>query len=140
MSKGIIWIVDDDSDICEMIKDTLIFYNYDTRSFPTADKAVNALNALDALKNSGEAMPALIITDYDTRSKMNGLDVGKKANEMDIPVIMQSATPDIGQQAKLSGVKGFLEKPFAPKVLMDMAQRVISESGHSKSSRGDRAV
>lgn len=136
-NKKLIWVVDDASGVQMSIKNVLSSGNYDCLFFSTADAAVAALNALG---NSGEAAPALIITDYDTKSDMNGLAVARKATEMGIPSIMQSATPNIENQAKLSGVKGFLEKPWKVGTLRAMVKRIISEPERSGPAKGGREI
>ena len=136
-NKKLIWIVDNELGVRMSITSALSGGNYDCRLFLSADEAVNAL---EGLGNSGEATPVLIITDYDTKSAMNGLAVVEKAREMNIPAIMQSATPDIENQAKLSGVKGFLAKPWELGDLLAMVQRVISESERSGPAKGGMEI
>lgn len=123
-NKKLIWHVEDYHNLREVIKERLIHHGYDYCSFDTADNAIEALNNL---KNTAEKQPNTIITDYDTKSDKNGLDVTKKAKEMDIPVIMLSASTGIKHQAEAVGAT-FFEKPYDSKELMAAIQKTTSQS------------
>lgn len=141
-NKKLIWIVDDNRDVHEIIRMTM-GNDYEYRTFSKAEDAVKKLNEL---KNVKSLLPSLIITDYDTKSAMNGLAVVEKAREMGIPAIMQSANMDtdididIKIQAMSAGAKGFLAKPVNIEELQAMVKEFISKPGRSEPSRGDRAI
>ncbi len=120
-----IWLVEDDNHLRELIEDRLHATGYSQRSFPKGEFAVNALNSLNS-PSSSEARPDIIITDYDTKSDKNGLDVTKKAREMGIPVIMLSASAGIKHQAEAEGA-AFFEKPYDSKKLMAAIVKATSE-------------
>jgi|CXWL01.1.fsa_nt_gi DNA-binding NtrC family response regulator len=117
-----IWLVEDDKDLRELMEDRLHAAEYTQRSFTKAESAINALNNL---KDTDEK-PDIIITDYDTKSNKNGLDVTKKAKEMGIPVIMLSASAGIKHQAEAAGAT-FFEKPYDSQKFMAAIQLATSQ-------------
>ncbi len=122
-NKKLIWHVEDYHNLREAVKERLVHHGYNYCSFDTADNAINALNNL---KDTDEK-PDIIITDYDTKSQKNGLDVTKKAKEMGIPVIMLSASAGIKHQAEAEGA-AFFEKPYDSKKFMAAIQKATSQS------------
>ncbi len=118
-----IWLVEDDKDLRELMEDRLHAAEYTQRSFTKAESAINALNNL---KDTDEK-PDIIITDYDTKSGKNGLDVTRKAKEMGIPVIMLSASAGVKYQAEAEGAV-FFEKPYDSKKFMAAIEKATSET------------
>lgn len=61
---------------------------------------------------------------------IDGLDICRylKSHEetKDIPVLMLSASPHIGEQAKDAGADGFLEKPFHIRDLVNIVQHIVA--------------
>ena len=60
---------------------------------------------------------------------VDGLDVCRylktQANTQSVPVIMLSASPDIGKLAQSCGAQDALEKPFKMKALKEMVERWV---------------
>ncbi len=123
--KNVIWFVDDEHTLARMLKYDFNKRGYDCKMFLCVDKAVEELE---------KHKPALIITDYNTKSKMNGLDLLKMAG--DVPVIMQSGTDFISaggkevslkEEAEKHGVKKFLRKPFNIVELVKTVDEILPE-------------
>ena len=87
--------------------------------------------AADATGVYGEnkKLPNLFILDRQLQNSSDGLEACKylksKDDTRDIPVIMISATPGIGQLAINAGAEDFLEKPFTIKLLLEKIKRLV---------------
>jgi DNA-binding response OmpR family regulator len=83
-------------------------------------------------------LPNLFILDRQLKNSSDGLEACRylKSREAtrDIPVIMISATPEIGMLAKKAGAEDYLEKPFSIGVLLQKIKKFLSPSTGSKSA------
>ncbi len=115
--KKLVWVVDDEQSILAAVKDRLESNDFNAATFTTAEDAVKALSR-------GENLPALIITDNDTRSAMTGMDVIQSAVYKKIPIIIQ-ALNDISTKVQSSGAYGFVPKTGDYRALMIMVNQAI---------------
>jgi DNA-binding response OmpR family regulator len=74
-------------------------------------------------------LPSLFILDRQLQNSSDGLEACKylksKEATKDIPVIMISATPEIGILAKKAGAEDYLEKPFSISTLLEKIKKFI---------------
>jgi DNA-binding response OmpR family regulator len=75
-------------------------------------------------------LPNLFILDRQLRNSSDGLEACRylKSDEAtkDIPVIMISATPEIGVLAKKAGAEDYLEKPFSISLLLEKVKKFLT--------------
>jgi DNA-binding response OmpR family regulator len=124
MKKKIL-VADDDPGIRDIFK--IIFekagYNIEIKD-----------DAEDVLKNNF-TIPDIFLIDK-LLSGYDGLDICRylKSNPLTchIPVIMVSASPDIGITAMKAGADDFVEKPFDLKYLLKVIERNISRAKNEK--------
>jgi len=94
-------------------------------------------DAEDVLKNNF-TIPDVFLIDK-LLSGHDGLDICRHLKSepltSHIPVIMVSASPDIGITAVKAGADDFVEKPFDLKYLLKVIERNISRARNEKSSR-----
>ena len=127
MKKKIL-VADDDPGIRDIFK--IIFekagYSIEVKS-----------DAEDVLKNNF-TIPDVFLIDK-LLSGYDGLDICRhlKNNPLThhIPVIMVSASPDIGVTAITAGADDFVEKPFDLKYLLKVIERNISRAKNEMQSR-----
>jgi signal transduction histidine kinase/ligand-binding sensor domain-containing protein/DNA-binding response OmpR family regulator len=118
--KPLILVVDDQQEICDMIKD-IIGEVYDV---------ITANNGRDALDKLKQAKPALIITDI-IMPHMNGIELidNIKSNETTryIPIIILSSRSGIENriQALEIGANTFIDKPFHPEHLKAAINNIL---------------
>ena len=88
---------------------------------------VSSDGQLDYEKKS--ELPNLFILDRQLKDSSDGLEACRylKSQEAtkDIPVIMISATPEIGRLAKIAGAEDYLEKPFSMNVLLQKIKQFL---------------
>jgi DNA-binding response OmpR family regulator len=74
-------------------------------------------------------LPNLFILDRQLKNSSDGLEACRylKSQEAtrNIPVIMISATPEIGRLAKIAGAEDYLEKPFSVNLLLQKIKRFL---------------
>jgi DNA-binding response OmpR family regulator len=74
-------------------------------------------------------LPNLFILDRQLENSSDGLEACRylKSEEAtkDIPVIMISATPEIGVLARKAGAEDYLEKPFSISTLLEKIRKFI---------------
>lgn len=77
-------------------------------------------------------LPNLFILDRQLKNSSDGLDACRylKSQEAtrNIPVIMISATPEIGTLARNAGAEDYLEKPFAISALLQKIKKFLRPS------------
>lgn len=110
-------IVDDEQDMRQSISQWLALSGFDTETFPSAE---------EALKTIGADYPGVVVSDI----KMPGIDgmaFLKKLMSLDsgLPVIMITGHGDVPMavEAMRIGAFDFLEKPFNPDRMTELAKR-----------------
>ena len=104
--KALVLVLDDDPDICTMIKMVLGYYGYDAMDSENEEKAVKIIssNQID-----------LIIMDM-LLSGADGTDIcrrlKKDKNTSAIPILMFSAHPTARETCLAAGANDFISKPF----------------------------
>jgi DNA-binding response OmpR family regulator len=106
MSLGRILVVDDDSEVRQLLRDFLSDRGYDV---------VVAENGLEALSTLDTQRPDLVLLDV-AMPEMDGLETLKRMVMLDppVPVIMVTANADISLTSKLLaiGAVDYIPKPF----------------------------
>ncbi len=112
-------IVDDEQDMRESISQWLTLSGYQTVTYPSA---VHALKEIDA------DFPGIIISDV-RMPEIDGIQFLKKIQSMDntIPMIMITGHGDVSMavEAMRIGAHDFLEKPFDPERMAELAKRAV---------------
>jgi DNA-binding NtrC family response regulator len=110
-------IVDDEQDMRQSISQWLALSGYDTETFGSAE---------DALKVLGPDYPGIVISDIKMPG-MDGIQLLKKLMGADstLPVIMITGHGDVPMavEAMRVGAFDFLEKPFTPDRMSELAKR-----------------
>ena len=79
--------------------------------------------------NRNQPLPSLFILDRQLENSSDGLEACRylKSDEgtRNIPVIMISATPEIGVLAKKAGAEDYLEKPFSISALLEKIKKFL---------------
>ncbi len=121
-SDGVVIVVDDEPDICELIRDFLELREYVVYTFTDPH---------EALKKVKDLAPDLIITDINMPG-INGIELMNQVDKIipNIPVIVVSGfiTKEACLDAFTCGVAGILEKPFDDEQLLAMASVLITRS------------
>lgn len=119
MKKKIL-IVDDDPSIRDIFSIIFEKAGYDTQLIG---------NGEDLLQSKFE-IPDLFLIDKQL-SGTNGLDICRELKNSpktkDVPVIMISASPDIGQLSKSAGADDYIEKPFEVKSLLNLVAHFLNK-------------
>ncbi len=110
-------IVDDEQDMRQSISQWLALSGYDTETFSSAE---------DALKNIGNNYPGIVVSDIKMPG-MDGMQFLKRLMSQDsaLPVIMITGHGDVPMavEAMRVGAFDFLEKPFNPDRMTELAKR-----------------
>jgi two-component system, OmpR family, alkaline phosphatase synthesis response regulator PhoP len=132
MTRGTILVVDDEEDIQELIRFSLLREGYDVVAVGTGHQALTVARS---------RQPSLIILDL-LLPEIQGLDVCKmlKADQKThaIPIIILSAKgeeSDIVAGLEL-GADDYITKPFSPKVLAARVRRVLRNGMEQNLDRG----
>lgn len=111
--KGLILVLDDDPDICIMIKMVLDYYGYD---------AIDSENEEKAIKIISSSHVDLVIMDM-LLSGADGTDICRRlkqnAETSSIPILMFSAHPTAKESCLAAGADDFISKPFEMNDMMD---------------------
>lgn len=118
MSKAMkIAIVDDEKDMRQSISQWLALSGFDTETFASAE---------DALKGLGNDYPGIVVSDIKMPG-MDGMQFLRKLKGLDstLPVIMITGHGDVPMavEAMRIGAFDFLEKPFNPDRMTELAKR-----------------
>ena len=132
MMKKRILIADDDPGIRDIFKIILTKAGYDIEVKEDANEIFeNKFN-----------IPDLFLVDK-LLSGIDGLDICHylKSNEQTshIPVIMVSASPDIGIAATKAGADDFIEKPFELSYLLKVIERNIEQAKNERLLKTERS-
>ena len=110
-------IVDDEADMRQSISQWLALSGFDTETFPSAE---------DALKVLGPEFPGVVVSDIKMPG-MDGMAFLKRLMGMDsgLPVILITGHGDVPMavEAMRVGAYDFLEKPFNPDRMTELAKR-----------------
>jgi len=113
--KSLILVLDDDPDICIMIKMVLDYYGYD---------AMDAENEENAKKIISSNHVDLVIMDM-LLSGADGTDICRQLKHdketSSIPILMFSAHPTAKETCLAAGADDFISKPFE---MNDMMERI----------------
>ena len=130
--KHKILIADDDPGIRDIFNIILVKAGYDIEVKDDAN---------EIFKNKFR-IPDLFLVDR-LLSGVDGLDVCRylKSNEQTshIPVIMVSASPDIGIAATKAGADDFIEKPFELSYLLKVIERNIEQAKNERLLKTERS-
>ncbi|HEY5967859.1 MAG TPA: response regulator [Chitinophagaceae bacterium] len=111
--KSLILVLDDDPDICIMIKMVLDYYGYD---------AMDAENEENARKIISSNHVDLLIMDM-LLSGVDGTDICRQLKHdkktSSIPILMFSAHPTAKETCLAAGADDFISKPFEMNDMMD---------------------
>lgn len=118
MAKAMkIAIIDDEQDMRQSISQWLALSGYDTETYPSAE---------DALKGIGSDYPGVVVSDIRMPG-MDGMSFLKRLMSQDsaLPVIMITGHGDVPMavEAMRVGAFDFLEKPFDPERMTELAKR-----------------
>lgn len=121
MSKAMkIAVVDDERDMRQSIGQWLALSGFDTETFASAE---------EALKGVGADYPGIVITDIRMPG-MDGMTLLRKLKSLDgtLPVIMITGHGDVPMavEAMRIGAFDFLEKPFDPDRMTELAKKATS--------------
>jgi DNA-binding NtrC family response regulator len=121
MAKAMkIAIVDDEQDMRQSISQWLALSGFDTETFASAE---------DALKSLGPDYPGVVVSDIKMPG-MDGMAFLKRLMSVDstLPVIMITGHGDVPMavEAMRVGAFDFLEKPFNPDRMTELAKRATS--------------
>ena len=112
-AKSLILVLDDDPDICIMIKMVLDYYGYD---------AMDAENEENARKIISSNHVDLLIMDM-LLSGVDGTDICRQLKQdketSSIPILMFSAHPTAKESCLAAGADDFISKPFEMNDMMD---------------------
>ncbi|MGI9393577.1 MAG: sigma-54-dependent transcriptional regulator [Boseongicola sp.] len=113
-------IVDDEQDMRQSISQWLALSGFDTETFSSAE---------DALKNVGADYPGVVVSDIKMPG-MDGMSFLKRLMSVDsaLPVIMITGHGDVPMavEAMHVGAFDFLEKPFNPDRMTELAKRATN--------------
>ncbi len=124
-------IVDDEQDMRQSISQWLALSGFDTETFASAE---------DALKSLGQDYPGVVVSDIKMPG-MDGMAFLKKLMSVDsaLPVIMITGHGDVPMavEAMRVGAFDFLEKPFNPDRMTELAKKATS---HRRLTLDNRAL
>ncbi|KAA9009790.1 sigma-54-dependent transcriptional regulator [Histidinibacterium aquaticum] len=113
-------IIDDEKDMRQSISQWLALSGYDTETFASAE---------DALKGLGPDYPGIVVSDIKMPG-MDGMQFLRKLKGVDstLPVIMITGHGDVPMavEAMRMGAYDFLEKPFNPDRMTELAKKATN--------------
>src|SRR6056297_1571109 len=113
-------IIDDEKDMRQSISQWLALSGYDTETYPSAE---------DALKGIGPDFPGVVVSDIRMPG-MDGMSFLKRLMSQDssLPVIMITGHGDVPMavEAMRVGAFDFLEKPFNPERMTELAKKAAN--------------
>ena len=134
MSKGFIWVVDDDSSIRWVLEKTLTSTNMMCESFGDAESVLQALE---------RNVPDVIISDIRMPG-MDGLSLLNHVQENypDLPVIIMTAHSDLDAavSAYKKGAFEYLPKPFDIDEALTLVERALAHSQEQKKQNSSKPV
>jgi two-component system nitrogen regulation response regulator GlnG len=134
MSKGFIWVVDDDSSIRWVLEKTLTSANMLCESFGDAESVLQALE---------RNVPDVIISDIRMPG-MDGLTLLKNIQENypELPVIIMTAHSDLDAavSAYQKGAFEYLPKPFDIDEALTLVERALAHSQEQKKQSSNKPI
>jgi len=131
LAPSTVFIVDDDSDMREAIKDLVESVDLRAESFATAE---------DFLSRQRTGEPSCLVLDVRL-PQMSGLDFQERLAEADIhiPIIFVTAHGDIPMSVRAvkSGAVEFLTKPFRDQDLLDAIQQALNLDRAAQEERAE---
>ena len=118
MSRGQIYVVDDNIDMCRSLEELLIASNYRVKSY---------LSALAFLRECLELESGIVLLDL-RMPDCNGLDVVSQMNgtsRLPTIVITGHGQIDVAVKAIKLGAKDFVQKPFEEQELLSIIDREL---------------
>jgi len=119
MSQSTVLLVEDDDSLREALSTTLEFAGY---------KTIEAENGKQALISLQRQNPDIIVSDVQM-DEMDGMDFLKalRATSHEVPFLMMTAFGSVNSAVKAmrEGATDYLQKPFAPEVLLNLVNRYI---------------
>ena len=119
MSAGKVLLVDDETELRESIEQSLDLAGFDVDGFANAERVLDL---------AGFGFKGIVVTDIRMQG-MDGLSLMNRIHELDrdIPVILITGHGDIqlAVRAMREGAYDFLEKPFVPSQLIEIAARAL---------------
>ncbi len=126
MSKGYVWVVDDDSSIRWVMEKTLSSANIKCETFADAESVLLMLE---------RESPDVLVSDIRMPG-MDGIDLLRQVNEQrpDLPVIIMTAHSDLDAavNAYQKGAFEYLPKPFDIDEALTLVERAIAHSQEQK--------
>lgn len=130
MSKGYVWVVDDDSSIRWVMEKTLSSASIKCETFSDAESVLMALE---------RETPDVLVSDIRMPG-MDGLELLKQVNDRspELPVIIMTAHSDLDAavNAYQKGAFEYLPKPFDVDETLTLVERAIA---HSQEQKQDQA-
>ncbi|MHA7879322.1 MAG: sigma-54-dependent transcriptional regulator [Saccharospirillum sp.] len=121
MSETSVIFIDDEPDIRQVMKQTLLLDDLMADCYDSGRAALEAIN---------DEFPGVILCDYNMPS-MNGLEVLQQVRQIDpgIPVIILTGQGDISTavNAMQLGAYDFIEKPFNHDELVELLKRALEK-------------
>jgi len=111
--KALILVLDDDPDICIMIKMVLDYYGYDAMDAENEENATNIIssNHVDLL------IMDMLLSGVDGTDICRRLKKDKETSS--IPILMFSAHPTAKETCLAAGADDFISKPFEMNDMME---------------------
>ena len=119
-SKLLIYVVDDEIMVAEVVQAVLNLRAYQVRLFDNPQAALDAFTTADP-------KPDLLFTDY-VMGEMSGLDLIEKCKQLHPPLKTLLYSGSVGHELwEESATKpdNFLSKPFQPKALLDAVHNAL---------------
>lgn len=118
-AKGHILVIDDEQNMCDLLRDDLALRGFTVESFTSPLEAVNAIAATEA---------DVVLTDLNM-PQMDGLQLCERvvANRPDLPVVVMTAfgSLDSAIEAIRAGAWDFVTKPIESDLLEIVLQRAV---------------
>lgn len=126
IDKGLVYVVDDSADICEILTVILEGDGFTVESFT---------NPLLALKKIEVQVPDAVLTDYKM-PEMSGMQLIDSIEEMklNIPILLISGhlSKELLLEGMGKGVFNYIEKPFENEIILNMCKSAVVKSKTSK--------
>ncbi|HSN69071.1 MAG TPA: response regulator [Thermoanaerobaculia bacterium] len=129
MSKGMVYVVDDDRSVCSALRRLLASHDYAVETFLSPSDFLRAYRSPDTA--------ACVVLDVGFPG-MDGLEFQEQlASVAALPVIFLSGTSDIskGVRAMKKGAVDFLSKPVAENVLLPAIEQAIAKDRADRTRR-----